>query len=111
MRVRVLSKLKFDELLPRIGVTNDNADTHKNLAFISIVNSDTKDSYFKENKPNVLRLVFDDATDEENKRRVKLGLNELQLFTTNDGKQIIEFETTGENSSNILNSFRKSSIW
>ena len=91
MRVRVLSKLKFDELLPRIGVTNDNADTHKNLAFISIVNSDTKDSFFKENKSNVLILVFDDATDEENVRRIKLGLNELQLFTTNDGKQIIEF--------------------
>jgi predicted protein tyrosine phosphatase len=101
MRVRVLSKLKFDELLPRIGVTNDNADTHKNLAFISIVNSDTKDSFFKENKSNVLKLTFDDATDEENNRRVKLGLTELQLFTPNDGKKIIEFMENNLNSETV----------
>lgn len=92
MRVKVLSKMKFDEILHRIGVTQENVSANQKEAFISIVNSDTPEaSYFKKDEANVIRLVFDDATDQENERRVQMGLNELKLFTVEDSQKIINF--------------------
>lgn len=91
MRTRVLSKLKFDEILPRMGITNDTVGNF-DAAFISISNPDSQHTaYFDGNRKNVLNLVFDDATDEENQRRSTLGLTELQLFTRKQAQEIIDF--------------------
>ena len=90
MRVRVLSKMIFDTILPKMKIDDSNVES-QNYAFISISNSDNPSSYFKIDHPNVLRLVFDDATLEENELRVKKGLNELQLFTKDQGKEVINF--------------------
>ena len=92
MIVRVLSKSHFDTVLPRMRITDLNVSEHKDKAFISIINSDTDDkSYFDKDYSNVLRLVFDDATAEENINRVNMGLNELQLFTKEQGIKILKF--------------------
>jgi|LakMenE01Jun11ns_1017448.scaffolds.fasta_scaffold8944012_1 predicted protein tyrosine phosphatase len=91
MRTRVLSKLKFDEILPRMGITNDTVGNF-DAAFISISNPDSAHTaYFDGNRKNVLNLVFDDATDEENQRLSTLGLTELQLFTRKQAQEIIDF--------------------
>lgn len=91
MRIKVLSKSLFDSQLQRMKINDENVETHP-YAFISIQNSDQPNgSYFKRDHTNVLRLVFDDATDVENQRRSKLGLAELQLFTKEQAKQIIDF--------------------
>lgn len=92
MIVRVLSKSHFDTVLPRMRIDNSNVEEHTDKAFISITNGDREDShYFDKDYSNVLNLEFDDATDEENERRIKAGLNELVLFTEQQSKQIIEF--------------------
>jgi predicted protein tyrosine phosphatase len=92
MIVRVLSKDRFDDKMQRMRIPNDKTiqdDTDK--AFISIMNSDLPHSYFPQNYSNVLRLIFDDVTEEENESRVKKGLQEMQLFTIEQAETIIEF--------------------
>jgi predicted protein tyrosine phosphatase len=91
MRVRVLPKNMFDTILPRMRITESNVEG-QNAAFISIINSDAVGtSYFNSDHSNVLRMVFDDATFDENERRAKLGLNELVLFTREQAQQILDF--------------------
>ena len=92
MIVRVLSKGHFDTVLPRMRIDNTNVEEHVDKAFISITDGDMKDvHYFDKDYSNVLNLEFDDATDEENERRVKSGQKELVLFTKEQGKKIIDF--------------------
>lgn len=92
MKVKVLSKNKFDEILNRIGIGQENVCDDRTQAFISIINSDLQQkSYFDTNTDNVLVLTFDDATDLENQRRSKLGLPDLKLFTRQDAQDIIDF--------------------
>ncbi len=93
MIVRVLSKNHFDEVLPRMKILNENVELqHSDKAFISILNSDTPNaSYFNKDYSNVLRLIFDDATEEENENRIKKGLKELQLITTEQCKSLLSF--------------------
>jgi len=96
-RVRVLSKTLFDTILPRMRIDDTNVES-QNLAFISIRNSDMPDtSYFKETHPNVLGLVFDDETEEGNEIRLKKGLKGSQLFTREQGQQIIDFVERNKN--------------
>jgi predicted protein tyrosine phosphatase len=91
MRVRVLSKNMFDTLLPRMRIDESNVDT-QNAAFISIVNSDSiGTSYFKNEHSNVLKLVFDDTTSQENHRRIKQGQSELTVFSREQAQQILDF--------------------
>ena len=97
MRVKVLSKNLFDTTLTKMKINDSNVEMQK-FAFISIINSDLiETSFFKEDHINVLRLVFDDATQEENERRIKAGLTELQLFTRNQAIQIIDFIEKNKN--------------
>lgn len=92
MIVRVLSKDHFDTVLPRMCIDNLNVEEHSDKAFISITDGDKEDiHYFDKDYQNVLNLEFDDASDEENQRRIKLGLRELILFTREQGEQIIDF--------------------
>lgn len=91
MRVRVLPKNMFDTLLQKIKIDEDNVES-QNAAFISIVNSDLAEtSFFKNDHSNVLRLVFDDTTQEENHNRLRKGLSELRVFSREQAQQILEF--------------------
>jgi GTP pyrophosphokinase len=70
MRIKVLSKERFDDMMFRIRVPSDvGVQEHTDKAFISILNSELPFSYFPQDYSNVLRLVFDDATPEENENR------------------------------------------
>lgn len=90
--------MKFDEILGRIGINNENVGELKNQAFISILNSDAENSsYFDHDRENVIRLVFDDSTDQEMERRAKQGLPDLTLFTREQAKQIIDFSDKNRN--------------
>lgn len=92
MKVRVLSKNHFDDILPRMRISNTNVIEHVSEAFISILNSDQPDSsYFDKDYPNVLRLVFDDVTDEEFKRVSEQTQRELTLFSAEQAKQVLSF--------------------
>lgn len=69
MKIKVLSQYLFDEDMKMMGLNDSNVED-KNMAFISIVNTeeclkyyleeDIK-HYFKENHSNVLNLDFDDS--------------------------------------------------
>ena len=95
MKIRVLSKNHFDDVLPRMRITNESVSEHLNEAFISILNSDMPNSsYFDKDYPNVLRLVFDDITDREQEWQIMKGsknTNELILFNRKHANKIIEF--------------------
>lgn len=98
MKVRVLSKDHFDTVLPRMRIDNSNVEQQLNYAFISITDGDMEDvHYFEKDYRNVLNLEFDDATDEENERRVKFGQSELLLFTVEQAKRVIEFIEKNKN--------------
>lgn len=103
MKVRVLSKQIFDSVLVNIQINDSNVEEHSDKAFISIINDDGKDtSFFKSEHPNVIKFVFDDATDEENKLRVRKGLTELKLFNKEDAIRLIEFLETNKNITDLL---------
>lgn len=92
MLVKVLSKQMFDSTLNRMGINDLNVEKHLDKAFISIINDDGKDtSFFEKEHPNVIKFIFDDATDEENKLRIKKGLVELKLFSNEDALRLINF--------------------
>ena len=92
MIVRILSKEHFDTVLPRMRIDNLNVEEHLDKAFISILDPDRPNSsYFIDNHPNVLRLVFADETPDGNYARIKKGLNECQLFTRQQGEEILNF--------------------
>lgn len=92
MIVRVLSKDRFDDIMPRMRIPNtEKVQEHTDKAFISIMNSELPNSYFPQDYSNVLRLIFDDVTEEENERRIKTGRQELQLFTREQADLIVQF--------------------
>jgi hypothetical protein len=71
MRIRALSKDKFDKALEDMGVTVDNVESFKDKYFISISHTTVFDDddemggdwipMFKENRCNVLVQLFDDV--------------------------------------------------
>lgn len=92
MIVRVLSKDRFDDIMPRMRIpSTKEVQEHTDKAFISIMNSELPNSYFPQDYSNVLRLVFDDVTEEENEKRIKSGRQEMQLFTREQAETIVEF--------------------
>ena len=97
MIVRVLSKDRFDSIIPRMRIpTTKEVQEHTDKAFISIMNSELPHSYFPQDYSNVLRLVFDDVTEEENQKRIKSGRQELQLFTTQQAERVRLIKTQQE---------------
>jgi hypothetical protein len=76
MRIRALSKDKFDKTLMDMGVTPDNVEDFDDKYFISISHSTVFDEddemegdwlpMFCESKRNVLVLLFDDVITDEN---------------------------------------------
>lgn len=60
MKVKVLSKVDFDNLMIKNGITDENVEKFDSVMFISIVDTD-KENYFKRNHDNVINLKFDDV--------------------------------------------------
>lgn len=60
MKIYVLSKLAFDDVLKRLNINNDNIE-EKNSFFISVNNTFDEDKPILENKSNVKVMFFDDV--------------------------------------------------
>ena len=90
VKIYVLSKLRFDDLLKNNNIDDSNVDTYKNSAFICI--NDTTGSYYHEpiltEHFNVLNLFFDD---------VETDTCEYRAFTENDAKRVISFLDVNKN--------------
>jgi predicted protein tyrosine phosphatase len=62
MRVHILSKMGFDNLMETNGINDSNVEKFDSIMFISIVDTQNqKGPYFKENHDNVINLRFDDV--------------------------------------------------
>lgn len=94
IEVFVYSKNRFDELMAKNNITNQNVEDLKNIFFISINDTTQTDRipYF-ENKNNVLVLFFDDVEED-----VCVSLN---------GKNIIVKAFTSEQAVELLSFLRK----
>ena len=67
MKITVLSKKDFDNLMAYNNITNDNVEDIKDVFFISIHYTGTDSStYYFENKSNVKVMVFDDCSFKHN---------------------------------------------
>lgn len=94
MKVKILPKYVFDDLLKKENITDENVEEFKNTAFISIISSgEFEKSYLKENHKNYLSIKFDDLSNEEYEK-YKLSHNEkheLILFSEEQADEIINF--------------------
>ena len=96
MKINVLSKVKFIELLSSQNINDSNVENY-NQFYISINNSNAQ-PYFKENHSNVLNLFFDDVTQnykqheivDYEKRTIRTSRN-LKAITDEDAITILEF--------------------
>jgi predicted protein tyrosine phosphatase len=62
MRVHILSKMGFDNLMETNGINDSNVEKFDSIMFISIVDTQNqKGPYFKEKHDNVINLRFDDV--------------------------------------------------
>lgn len=84
MRVLVLSKIEFNDLMIRNKITDENVEKRDSVMFISI-NDSNSDSYFKENHDNVIIMHFDDIE------------NEGEVSPTNKGECKVFDEEMAEN--------------
>ena len=62
MRVHVISKMEFDDLMIRNGIDDNTVEKFDSIMFISIVDTDNlKGPHFKEDHDNAITLRFDDV--------------------------------------------------
>lgn len=99
MKINVLSKVKFIELLSSQNINDSNVENY-NQFYISINNSDAH-PYFKEDHSNVLNLFFDDVTQDykQYEKSEQEGYNfknftakrDLKAISDRDAISILEF--------------------
>ena len=62
MKVHILAKLEFDNLMRSNDINDENIEKFNGMFLISIVDTQNEEGpYFKENHENVLNLRFDDV--------------------------------------------------
>jgi len=68
MKINVVNKKLFDNLMKSNNITDLNVEQLKDSFFISITDTDkfstSREPYFKENHENVINLSFDDCTED-----------------------------------------------
>ncbi len=100
MKIFCLSQKNFDNLMKKYSLNDENIEFRENLLIVSIIgdNEGTK-HYFKENKKNVLNLVFNDVV--EDMFVPLIGTPEiatLKCFTEEQGKILFDFAVQHKNS-------------
>jgi len=93
MKVYILSKARFDNIMQQKNITNENVEERKNTFFISINDSCGTDEipYFQ-NKQNVKVLFFDDV--EKDIEVPRIGTKEVlvaKAFTMQQAKELFNF--------------------
>ncbi len=93
MKVFVISKTEFDEMMKRKGITNDNVESYKKTFFISINDTrGTNETPYFQNKSNVKIMFFDDV--EEDLVKTIVGTGEvvtIKAFTSAQAKDLLTF--------------------
>lgn len=72
------------------NINDQNAESFDDIAFISILNTDTTSGHFKINKTNVLILFFDDIITDLNWDNDSNYIGPV-AFTEEQAKQVLEF--------------------
>lgn len=87
IKVAVLSKVRFDELMREKNITNENVEERKDILFISINDTLGTDAvpYFTNHK-NVKVLYFDDVEED-----LETNQGIAKAFTEQQAAEIIEF--------------------
>ncbi len=105
MKIFILNKKSFDDLMIRKGITNDNVEEYKNTFFISINDTcGTDEKPYFENKENVKTLFFDDV--EKDLEVPVIGSNEkyviVKTFTEEQAKDLLKFIDKHKNKKNCF---------
>jgi len=89
MRVLVLSKREFDNLMVDNGITDENVEKRTGIVLISINDSSREETYFKENHINVIVMKFDDIEREGEVSPTNKG--ECKVFDDAMAQELYEF--------------------
>lgn len=94
MEIYAMSKMRFDNKLKELGITEDNVEQHEDKCFICISHSSVSSKLhgydddadlmpaFSKNMKNVIRLFFDD---------IRFSIFGYTMFTHEQAAEIIEF--------------------
>ena len=92
IRIYVLSKIRFNEILDKNNINDNNVDEFKQYAFICINDSSGEyyhDPLFLSSHSNVLTLFFDDV--ENDLEMSPTNHNMTRAFTEEDADKVINF--------------------
>jgi len=93
MRVYVLSKIKFDQLMKENEITDENVEKKDQMILISIVDTDKfskyGEHYFKEDHENVINLSFDDC--EHDNEASPTQKNKTKAFSEEQAEKLFNF--------------------
>lgn len=93
MRVSVLNKMQFDQLMIDNKITDETVETRDSVIFISIVDTDKLNEYaipyFKKNHENVLNLQFDDC--EHDGESSPTQSERTKAFSIEQAKEVFDF--------------------
>ena len=97
MKIHVLSKAEFDNLMKKNGLTLENVENKTDVFFISICGYDPlndNEHYFSENKSNVLNLNFDDCEKDMVLKDISTKEDiSMKAFTKEQAKELYNFLT------------------
>lgn len=103
MRVRILSRRDFGNLMDEYNINDDTVNLWGKYAFICIRGNHTEEPKFHFqgtphdiNKSNVFNITFDDLTDKDELN------NDSILFKESHAKRIIDFVERNKDKENIL---------
>lgn len=91
MRVHVMSKKSFDDLMRSNGIDNDNVEDQKDTFFVSINNTSSESTYFTD-KANVKVMFFDDTETDLDVPIIGTGKTEhKKAFTPDQARDLFRF--------------------
>ena len=100
MRVHVMSKKSFDDLMRSNGIDNDNVEDQKDTFFVSINNTSSESTYFTD-KANVKVMFFDDTETDLDVPIIGTGKTEhKKAFTPDQARDLKHVAENGKG--NIL---------
>ena len=103
VKIYVMPKVKFHDMINRNGIDDNNVDEFIHIAFICI--DDTSGDYyanplFKMNHHNVLNLKFDDV--EEDLQVSPTNKEMTKAFTKNQAEKIVNFLESNTNINTLI---------
>lgn len=101
MKIIIVSQEQFNRYMISYNINDNNVEARTNTYFISINDSNEMESWFKSNHKNVLRLYFDDITEDVTHKQtvmikgIPVTLDERYIAMSEEqGKEIVKFTET-----------------